>query len=230
MFFFFLEPVLIYNWLLILAAVIPAIFLMIKVYQSDRLEPESPYLLWKMVTGGIWSAVVAGILEWIANGVLTSYVSQKDPIYNVIMYFGIVAYAEEGAKYFFLKRRSWFSREFNCQYDGVVYAVFVALGFALWENISYVMIYGFSTALVRAVTAVPGHACFGVFMGIFYGLARGCATWAKTSGPSSSAFWLSSCQPPCTVATTTWLPLIPLKGSGSSWPSSPSFSSSPSIW
>ena len=48
MFFFFLEPVLIYNWLLILAAVIPAIFLMIKVYQSDRLEPESPYLLRKM--------------------------------------------------------------------------------------------------------------------------------------------------------------------------------------
>lgn len=179
MFFFFLEPVLIYNWLLILAAVIPAIFLMIKVYQSDRLEPESPYLLRKMVTGGIWSAVLAGILEWIANGVLTSFVSQKDPIYNVIMYFVIVAYAEEGAKYFFLKRRSWFSQEFDCQYDGVVYAVFVALGFALWENISYVMIYGFSTALVRAVTAIPGHACFGVFMGIFYGLARGYAYLGK---------------------------------------------------
>ena len=32
--------------------------------------------------------------------------------------------------------------------------------------------YGFSTALVRAVTAVPGHACFGVFMGIFYGIAK----------------------------------------------------------
>ena len=32
--------------------------------------------------------------------------------------------------------------------------------------------YGFGTALVRAVTAVPGHACFGVFMGAFYGMAR----------------------------------------------------------
>ena len=57
--------------------------------------------------------------------------------------------------------------------------IIVALGFALWENISYVMIYGFSTALVRAVTAVPGHACFGVFMGIFYGLARGYAYLGK---------------------------------------------------
>ena len=53
-----------------------------------------------------------------------------------------------------------------------MYAVFVSLGFALWENISYVLMYGLSTALVRAVTAVPGHACFGVFMGVWYGLAK----------------------------------------------------------
>ena len=57
----------------------------------------------------------------------------------------------------------------------MVYAVFLSLGFALWENISYVLHYGFTTALVRAVTAIPGHACFGVFMGTFYGLARGYA-------------------------------------------------------
>lgn len=54
----------------------------------------------------------------------------------------------------------------------MVYAVFVSLGFALWENINYVLSYGFSTAIVRALTAIPGHACFGVFMGIFYGLAK----------------------------------------------------------
>ena len=71
-----------------------------------------------------------------------------------------------------MRRTSWHSLEFNCQYDGVVYAVFTSLGFALWENISYVVHYGFSTALVRAVTAIPGHASFGVFMGVFYGIAR----------------------------------------------------------
>lgn len=71
-----------------------------------------------------------------------------------------------------LKRNTWKNPEFNCQYDGVVYAVFVSLGFALWENISYVLSYGFATALVRAVTAIPGHACFGVFMGVFYGIAK----------------------------------------------------------
>ena len=54
----------------------------------------------------------------------------------------------------------------------MVYAVFVSLGFALWENLGYVAMYGLSTALVRAVTAVPGHACFGVFMGVYYGRAK----------------------------------------------------------
>jgi len=84
----------------------------------------------------------------------------------------VVALSEEGFKYLLLKKRTWYSSEFNCQFDGVVYAVFVALGFALWENISYVLMYGLGTAAVRAVTAVPGHACFGVFMGAFYGLAK----------------------------------------------------------
>ena len=84
----------------------------------------------------------------------------------------MVALSEEGFKYLLLKKRTWYSSEFNCQFDGVVYAVFVALGFALWENISYVLMYGLGTAAVRAVTAVPGHACFGVFMGAFYGLAK----------------------------------------------------------
>lgn len=40
------------------------------------------------------------------------------------------------------------------------------------ENISYSIGYGWGTALIRAVTAVPGHACFGVFMGAFYGFAK----------------------------------------------------------
>ena len=49
MFYFLLEPIMMYNWILILAAVIPAVFLMVKVYRSDRIEKESGYLLRKLV-------------------------------------------------------------------------------------------------------------------------------------------------------------------------------------
>ena len=161
-----------YNFILIAAAVIPAIFLMVKVYKSDRLEKESPRLLWKLVKAGILSSLLALVEERVLSLILDSFVDANTVAYNIILYFVIVACSEESSKYIFLKRNSWNSSEFNSQFDGVVYAIFVSLGFALWENISYVMSYGFATAVVRAVTAIPGHACFGVFMGVFYGIAK----------------------------------------------------------
>jgi RsiW-degrading membrane proteinase PrsW (M82 family) len=172
MFYYLLRPIMTYNFILIAAAVIPAVFLMVRVYRSDRLERESPWLLWRLVKAGIFSSLIAMVEERIASRILGLFAEEGTVIYNVILYFVIVAVAEESSKYLLLRRETWRSPEFNSQYDGVVYAVFVSLGFALWENISYVLSYGFSTAVVRAVTAIPGHACFGVFMGVFYGAAR----------------------------------------------------------
>jgi RsiW-degrading membrane proteinase PrsW (M82 family) len=172
MFYFLMEPIITLQWILIVAAVAPAVILMIKVYRSDRLEKESPFLLRELVIGGILATLLAMITERIGEWILGMIVPKNSAIYNVILYFVIVGLSEEGFKYIMMKRRTWNNPEFNCQYDGVVYAVFTSLGFALWENISYVLSYGFSTAIVRAITAVPGHACFGVFMGIFYGIAK----------------------------------------------------------
>ena len=172
MFYFLLAPIMTYNLILIAAAVIPAVILMIRVYRSDKLEKESPQLLRQLVIAGILASLLAMVEERLLSWLLSAMIGTGTVLYNVILYFGIVAFAEESSKYLLLKRRSWNSSEFDCRFDGVVYAVFVSLGFALWENISYVMLYGFSTALVRAVTAIPGHACFGVFMGIFYALAK----------------------------------------------------------
>lgn len=171
MFYFLIPALMSYKTILIAAAVIPAFFLMAKVYRADRLEKESGSLLWSLVWAGVFSSLIALVAERVLGWLLDAMV--RDPgLYQALLYFGVVACSEEGAKYFLLKKRTWRSAEFNCQYDGVVYAVFVSLGFALWENISYVLHYGFSTALIRAVTAIPGHTCFGVFMGIFYGAAK----------------------------------------------------------
>ncbi len=172
MFYYLLAPVLTYNFILIAAAVIPAAFLMFWVYKSDHLEKESPRMIWRLVIAGVLAALIALVLEKFFGFILNISIDSSSPAYNVVLYFIIVAFSEEGAKYFMLWLRSWRSVEFDCQYDGVVYAVFVSLGFAVWENISYVLMYGFSTALVRAVTAIPGHACFGVFMGVFYSIAK----------------------------------------------------------
>ena len=148
MFLFYVNPI------LIAAAVIPAIVLLRFVYKEDRLDKESPGLLLSLVIFGILSTFAAIVTEQIGEAILGILLPQSSTAYNVLLYFVVVALSEEGFKYLLLKKRTWYSSEFNCQFDGVVYAVFVALGFALWENISYVLMYGLGTAAVRAVTAV----------------------------------------------------------------------------
>ena len=160
------------NPILIAAAVLPAVFLLIKVEREDHLEQESRGLLFSLVAFGIISTAIASLGERIGMVILANIFQQESVLYNFLLFFGVVAFSEEGAKYVLLKRRTWNNPEFNCQFDGVVYSVFVSLGFALWENIGYVAMYGLGTAVVRAVTAVPGHACFGVFMGTWYGMAK----------------------------------------------------------
>ncbi len=155
--------------ILILSAVVPAIFLLVKVYKADKLERENPVFILLLIISGIFSTVLAMVLEELGTYVLSLYYDSQSLIYNILMYYVVVAVSEEGSKYILLRKRTYHSFEFNCQYDAVVFAVAVSLGFALWENILYVFRYGLSVALTRALTAIPGHCSFGVFMGIWYG-------------------------------------------------------------
>lgn len=157
---------------LIACAVLPAAVLMAYIYKKDTLEKEPSGLLKKLVLFGIIATIPAIVLESVGSMVLAGLFETNTLAYAVLMNFLVIAGAEEGLKFFFLKRKSWNCPDFNCQFDGVVYAVFVSLGFALLENIMYVLQYGFSTAVARALLSVPGHACFGVFMGSYYGMAK----------------------------------------------------------
>ena len=167
------------EMILIAAAVIPAAFLLHKVYQADKLEKEPTGFLFTLVVWGVLSTLLASITELIGDAVLAYFIPEGTVLFNAIFYFLVVALSEEGFKYLVLKNRTWKSPHFNCQFDGLVYAVFVSLGFALWENIRYVLSYGMATAIARAITAVPGHACFGVFMGAWYGVAKRCELWNR---------------------------------------------------
>lgn len=160
------------NKYLIAAAIIPAIILLVRVYKADKYEKEPPELLVSLVIWGILATVLAVATEQIGIYILP-YIAQKGTVlYNALLYFVVVAVSEEGFKYLILKWRTWNHPAFNYSFDAVVYAVFVSMGFALWENVQYVTTYGMRTAMLRAVTAVPGHACFGVFMGMWYGFSK----------------------------------------------------------
>ena len=160
------------NTWLIAAAVLPAIILLVYVYRKDRIEKEPRGLILKLLLAGVGTTFLAKITESIGWVILDNMYIQNKVLYDFLLYFVVVAISEEGFKYLALKFFSWKNPNFNSTYDGLLYSVSVSLGFALWENISYVLAYGMSVAFVRAITAIPGHACFAVFMGSFYSAAK----------------------------------------------------------
>ncbi len=152
-------------------AILPGLVIIIKVYTMDKIEKEPVgLLLLLLLLGGIICFPVA-ILETFLDSVLKVVVA-KGTLRNLIEYFLCVALIEELGKYFVLKLCTWKNRNFDYRFDAIVYAVSAALGFAVLENLFYVWSGGIQVALLRAVLAVPGHAMFGLFMGISYGLAK----------------------------------------------------------
>ena len=157
---------------LLTLAVAPVAFLLMYIYKRDVIAKEPPKQLAKAFGGGVLSAIVAVILElFILEGIV-----RLDLPGNVLPAFAIAlfnaAIPEELCKFLFLWIFVWHSKDFDEFFDGIVYAVFVSMGFACIENILYVFQNGSGVALLRAFTAVPAHFFFAVIMGYYFSLAK----------------------------------------------------------
>lgn len=167
--------------ILLAIAVLPAVLLIYYVYTKDKVEKEPIGLLISLV---IWGALIvfpAAILEKLGSRALSYFAAGGTAKYNLFYCFLIIGCVEEGGKYLVMKYRIWNSPEFNFRFDAIVYAVSIGLGFALFENILYVFQGGFTTGLVRAVTAIPAHAINAVFMGYYFGQAKLCEFYGEKS-------------------------------------------------
>ena len=157
---------------LIIMALAPIFGVIAYIYIKDKYEKEpTKLLLISFILGAIVSIIITMVFYLFFNSFLP--LQDKLCIWEQFKQaFFVVGFSEELSKYvivlFFAQRH----REFNEPFDGIVYAVMVSMGFAATENIMYVLQHGASTALLRAFTAVPAHATFGVLMGYFMGLAK----------------------------------------------------------
>ncbi|HML37976.1 MAG TPA: PrsW family glutamic-type intramembrane protease [Bacillota bacterium] len=183
---FFVLPVFTVVGIYLLAALLPAVFLMRYIYREDKSDKEPPGLLLSLILRGVAAAIVSSVLELFGRSVLTSLLGSSSPAYVVVWAFLIVAVIEEGTKFLFLKHRTWRDPNFNYRFDGIVYAVTVSLGFAAYENINYVFGYGLAVAVPRAILAIPGHMGFAVFMGLFYGRAKLCEARGRKMGKTAN--------------------------------------------
>ena len=168
---------------LVILALLPAVLLTVYVYKKDRIEREPVRLIVRLLALGAFSCIPAAAMEYGIGAVIDNS-GIRNPYFLVFLQsFAVAAMCEELVKYFFLRRKTWRNAAFDYQFDGIVFGVSVSLGFAALENVLYVLQSGMSTALLRAVTSVPGHAIFGVFMGYFYGYAKR----AEVTGNASEA-------------------------------------------
>ena len=156
---------------LLLAALVPAAFLMVQVYRLDRIEKEPAGLLLKLALFGALSGLAAGAIEGALTRVLDVTLG-GGMLRLVLENFLAVALVEEACKRWVVLKFAWNHPAFDYRFDAVVYCVFSALGFAALENILYVAEYGFAVAVSRALLSVPGHCFFAVYMGIYLGQAK----------------------------------------------------------
>ena len=155
--------------ILLAAAVLPAAFLLYRVYTMDTIEKEPWLLLRKLLFWGAVSGIPAALVESLLTGVIQNLFTEGTVAYNLVFGFVVAALVEESFKFFFLYKYTFKSPDFNYRFDGVVYAVFVSMGFAILENVLYVFQGGIGVAITRALLALPLHAACGVYMGIAYG-------------------------------------------------------------
>jgi len=179
--------------MLLLLALLPGIVIFVAVWKRDRIEKEPGSLLLRLFLGGALTTISAMLIGWFCDSFVSDLLGTESLAYLIIDNFLITALVEEGGKYFVLKKATWEHPAFDYTFDAVVYAVTASLGFAVVENVLYVMDGDLSTAILRAVMSVPGHAFYGVFMGCYYALAKSAWSMGDRRGMRSNlrkALWV----------------------------------------
>jgi protease PrsW len=154
---------------LLFVSLSPVLIIALYLYIRDKYERESVVKLIIAMTAGV--LIVPAVL------VVEEYLFEfSSNFYGVALQafkaFIIAAFTEESFKYLAFFLLIWRSKDFNEKFDGIVYAVFISLGFAAVENLIYVYAGGYQVGMLRAFTAVPAHALFGVSMGYHFALAK----------------------------------------------------------
>lgn len=151
--------------ILALSGTLPAIVLMALVARFDTKRPEPKKQLYLATALGGLSTIPVIFIQLALERANPGGMSGA--LYTA---FFVAALTEETAKALALYFAVWRHPAFDERLDGIVYATRAGLGFALVENVGYLMgaesTSGFiGIFVVRAILAVPGHAIYAGYMG-----------------------------------------------------------------
>ena len=160
---------------ILVTALLPVVILLWLIYRRDKYCPEPSSQLFKAFWYGLLSVFLSLTISLPLDffGVYSSEFSSLSGAFRYA-FFG-AAIPEEIAKFVMLWLLVRHSKYFDEAIDGIVYAVFISLGFAAFENVLYLfnnMDQWVAVGIVRALFSVPAHYAFGVLMGYYYSQYR----------------------------------------------------------
>ena len=157
-----------YDLVLVSLSIFPGFLIMSVIYNLDVQNKEPLWLLAiAFILGAVNLHLDINILEYL--------LSSKD-VQNNFLSTGIealtVSTTEETLKFLVVMLIIYPNKYFDEPFDGIVYSVFVGMGFATAENLTFVLQGSASLALMRMISAVPAHFVFAVIMGYYLGKAK----------------------------------------------------------
>ena len=152
---------------LLVLAIAPVATIILWIYLKDKYDKEPVITLSKFFILGILVSALAIYVEELLIK-LNTFSKIGDMIYISFIVAGLT---EEGLKALILIPNLLRERNFNEKLDGIIYSVFLSLGFATVENIIYILFEDptsvFQVSIIRAIISIPAHMMFAIIMGYY---------------------------------------------------------------
>ena len=152
---------------ILVLAILPVSFFVGWIYYKDRYEKEPPLKLIEYFLLGILVSALAIFLELYFSK-LNIFSGIVSALYTA---FFVAAFIEEGLKYIILIPVLLRDKDYNEKLDGIIYSIFLSLGFATIENIIYLMKersdLTLGLGISRGLISIPSHIMFAITMGYY---------------------------------------------------------------
>lgn len=162
-------------WLILSGIVAPAIFWIGYFYYKDRFQPEPLVKVGLSYLMGFGAAFVCfkvfALLPYIGLPADPSALMESDPRGFFCYCVGIVGLVEELFKFLPFLLVLKFFKDFDEEIDGIIYASMLALGFASFENLHYLVLLEGFELFGRAAATPLTHTIFASIWGYTTGVA-----------------------------------------------------------
>lgn len=152
---------------LLVLAIAPVATIILWIYLKDKYDKEPVITLSKFFILGILVSALAIYVEEL----LIKLNTFSKIGYMIYISFIVAGLTEEGLKALILIPNLLREKNFNEKLDGIIYSVFLSLGFATVENIIYILFEDptsvFQVSIIRAIISIPAHMMFAIIMGYY---------------------------------------------------------------